>query len=308
MKSPGIFRRAINSLQNHFFLRNLVFAVCIGIVAVYLTGQLLKAYTRHGQKYEVPDFEEITVVEALHLAAPAKLRLEVIDSLYIPQKRPGAIVDQSPKPGMNVKSGRRVFLTVNAYRPRMEVIPCVTGNSLRQAKNMLESKGFQIERLVFRDDIATLYVLDQSWEGKKIVPGSDIKAEIGSGIALIVGRNYSDQNPIVPKVINLTLREAKSRLWEVGLNVGEIRRDNTVTDDNADNAKVYRQSPNQQARPAFGTKVDLWLTTNAETVVKSSRESDAAARPEPANIDSSGVGSDENIPSEEDMLRAFGIE
>ena len=100
----------------------------------------------NGQKLIVPTMIGHTVAEAETMAAKDELRLEIIDSLYMPKQKPGMILDQSPKPGMGVKSGRRVFFVVNASRPRTDMIPFVTGYSLRQAKNMLETKGFEIEK------------------------------------------------------------------------------------------------------------------------------------------------------------------
>ena len=306
MRISDYFRNALGKLQNHFFLRNFVLAVCLGIVTVCIVGLLLKVYTRHGQKYEVPNLIGSIPSEAKTLAASAKLRLEVIDSVYIPKQRPGMIVDQSPKPGVNVKSGRRVFLTVNSFRPRMEAIPYVAGYSLRQAKNTLESKGFEIERLAYRTDIATNNVLEQSWNGQKIVQGSQVKAELGSGMVLTVGRNPESPLPMVPKVIGLSLREAKSRLWEIGLNIGEIRYDSNTTAEDLDDAKVYRQSPNQQMRTDYGGKVTLWLTLDPAKVTSSSRESDADARREAPTGDNPQQEGD--FPSDEQIMRELGLE
>ena len=306
-KSQGFFRRTIEALQNHFFLRNIVFAVCVIIVGVYLTGLLLKVYTRHGQKYEVPNFIGTIAPEARPLASEAKLRLEVIDSIYVPKQRPGMIIDQSPKPGMNVKSGRRVFLTINASRPKMEVIPYVTGYSLRQAKNTLESKGFEIDKLVYKTDMATNNVLGESWNGKEIIKGSETKAELGSGITLTVGRNPDSPLPLVPKVIGLGFREAKSRLWEIGLNIGEIKYDRNINAENIDDARVYRQTPSQQMRADYGGRVALWLSADNSKISTSSRDADADASREPV-LPGEGNQPGEDLPSDEEIARELGLE
>lgn len=212
------------------------------------------------------------------MAAKDELRLEVIDSLFMPKQKPGTILDQSPKPGMGVKSGRRVFLVVNASKPRTDVIPFVTGYSLRQAKNMLETKGFEIEKLVYRSDMATNNVLDELYKGKSITRDSRTQAELGSGITLVVGVNHTSPLPRIPKVIGMTLREAKSRLWEAGLNVGRVRYDSKVGEDEKESARVYKQEPNQQSRTDYGGSISLWLTDDQQKITTSSRESDVAAR------------------------------
>ncbi len=224
------------------------------------------------------------------MAEKGDLRLEVIDSLYMPKQRPGQILDQSPKPGMGVKKGRRVFLTVNAFRPRTDVIPYVTGYSLRQAKNMLETKGFEIERLVYKSDMATNNVLDELYKGKSITHGSRVEAELGSSITLVVGVNHSSPLPRIPKVIGLTLRQAKSRLWEVGLNVGRVRYDSNVKEEDREDARVYRQEPNQQSRNDYGGEVALWLTRDTQKVSSSSQSSDNATRRTIATEDDTDEG------------------
>lgn len=277
-KMPPVLIRAYDTIRGNVLLRNLVMALCLGIILYFVINMVLGIYTRHGQKFIVPSMIGHTVSEAETMGAQGDLMLEVIDSLYMPKQKPGMILDQSPKPGMGVKKGRRVFLTVNAFRPRTDVIPYVTGYSLRQAKNMLETKGFEIEKLVYRSDMATNNVLDELYKGKSVTQASRTEAELGSGITLVVGVNHSSPLPRIPKVIGLTLREAKSRLWEVGLNVGNVKYDSGINGPEIEDARVYRQEPNQQSRTDFGGRISLWLTLDAQKIASSSKSSDAAAR------------------------------
>lgn len=277
-KMPPVLVRIYDTIRGNVLLRNLVMALCLGIILYFVVNLCLNIYTRHGQKFIVPSMIGHTVSEAAGMASKGDLVLEVIDSLYMPKQKPGMILDQSPKPGMGVKSGRRIFLTVNASRPRTDIIPYVTGYSLRQAKNMLETKGFEIEKLVYRSDMATNNVLDELYKGKSVTQGSRTEAELGSGITLIVGVNHSSPLPRIPKVIGLTLREAKSRLWEVGLNVGNVRYDSGIDGTDKEDARVYRQDPNQQSRTDYGGKISLWLTLDAQKIASSAKISDAAAR------------------------------
>lgn len=270
--------RLYETIRRNVILRNVVMAFCLGVILYFVVNLFLGIYTRHGQKFIVPQMIGHSFEEAVAMAEKGDLRLEVIDSLYMPKQRPGQILDQSPKPGMGVKKGRRVFLTVNAFRPRTDVIPYVTGYSLRQAKNMLETKGFEIERLVYKSDMATNNVLDELYKGKAITREARVKAELGSSITLVVGVNHSSPLPRIPKVIGLTLREAKSRLWEAGINVGRVRYDSNVKEDDYENARVYRQEPNQQSRIDYGGQVSLWLTRDGQKISTSSRSSDEATR------------------------------
>lgn len=272
------FKRLINKISNHFLLRNIVLSICAIIVFVYLVSVALNLFTRHGQRYSVPDFIGKTLDQAVPMTQDADLELVVIDSLFVAGMTPGTIIDQSPEPTSSVKSGRKVFLVINSVNPRSEVIPYVTGFSLRQAKNLIEGKGFEIKRLIYRPDMANNNVIGQSYNGKDIVRGSTLKATLGEGITLVIGRSASAPMPNVPKVVGLSVREAKSRLWEVGLNVGEVRRDADVTETNLADAKVYKQNPGQQIRLDYGSNVDLYISTKIDRVIDGSRKSDVDAR------------------------------
>lgn len=273
----GFFTRAYDTIKGHFLLRNIVLAVCFTIVGVGIVSLLLNLYTRHGQRYEVPDLMGSTVDSAQMVAhRSGSLELVVIDSIYMPKFRPGTIIDQSPKVGSSVKSGRKVFITINAMNPKMEVVPYVTGFSLRQAKNMLEGKGFEIDKLVYRNDLANNNVLSQSVGGKVIGDGQNLKVPLSSKVTLVVGRNNDTPMPVTPKVVGLSLRQAKSRLWEIGLNVGEIKVDGDISAGNMDGAKVYRQNPNQLTRADYGSRVTLWVTDDNSKIVDGSRKSDQA--------------------------------
>jgi len=280
-----MLRRVFDYIQDHFFLRNVTIAICLIIVVTYLISVVLNIYTRHGQKYSVPDLAGCTVSEAAPLLEEANLKLEVIDSLYVPDRRPGEILDQSPDAEMRVKSGRNVFVVINAERPRMEVVPYVAGYSLRQAKNMLETRGFTIRKLRYVDDVATNNVLGQYIDGRAISTESQIMAELGSSVDLVVGQNPSSPLPNVPKVIGLTQREAQSRLWEIGLNLGTTIPDNTCTKENMSSARVWKQIPNQRERAMFGTTVTLYLTTDPALVASGSKASDEKSM-QPQVVDS----------------------
>lgn len=285
MQKSGFLVRIYNIIRTNALLRNMVMAVSLLIIIIFVINLLLGLYTRHGQRYEVPNLVGSTFGDAQvqSTVREGELRLEINDSLYMPKQPPGVVLDQSPKPGMGVKSGRRIFLTINAFRPRVEPIPFVAGLSLRQAKNVLESKGFEIDKLVYRDDMATNYVIEQSYDGRNMTKGANVEAELGSAVTLVVGVNSESRLPQVPKVIGLTLREAKSRLWEMGFNVATVRNDADVKGDNLEDARVYRQEPGLLTRYEYGGKVSLWMSTNATKISTSSREADVEARRMPAD-------------------------
>ena len=125
----------------------------------------------------VPDFSGMPLAEAQRKAHDRDLVLAVNDSLFVPAYEGGIVLDQLPEGGVEVKPGRTVYLTINSFRQKMVPVPYVAGRSLRQAKNMLEIAGLGIDRLVYRADMATNYVLAEYCDGQEVLPASRMEAE-----------------------------------------------------------------------------------------------------------------------------------
>ena len=278
----GFLNNLVARINGNVIIRNVVLAVCAIIVFLFVVTILLNLFTRHGQHKTVPDFSGMTVAEAKHAGRNGSLRIEINDSLYVPTYDGGVILEQNPAPGAKVKSGRRIFVTVNSFKQKMVEIPYVTGYSLRQAKNNLEVAGLGIEKLVYRSDMATNNVLEERYDGQVITATSKKQAEMGSNVTLVVGISEDAAPQAVPKVIGFPLKEAKSRLWEVGLNVGKITYGDGVNALNEKEARVYLQTPGQGQRVTLGTSVDLSITLDEKLVEKNSIASDKAAREEAA--------------------------
>ncbi|MDE6183482.1 MAG: PASTA domain-containing protein, partial [Rikenellaceae bacterium] len=247
------------------------------VIILVLVQVSLTVATRHGQRYKVPDFKSMTMAEAKRTAARNDLRLEVIDSIYVSGMTRGAIIEQYPKAGNVVKSGRRIFLTTNTHKPKMVPIPYVTGFSLRQAKNKLIGAGLIIDRLNYKNDLATNNVLDQTYRGNKIVPGKSTMAEVGTGVTLTVGRNPVDPDPYVPDLIGLTVDAARNKIWESGFNVGEITYDQgRGTKPTA--ARVYSQSVPHNSPAMYGRTISLKASTDNAKVDKIVEQKKAEAQ------------------------------
>ena len=248
------------------------------LVIILSSSILMSVITRHGTHRTVPDFMGVRIADAERIAKNERLDIIINDSLFVPAYEGGVVLDQLPKGGVEVKAGRKVYVTINSFREKMVEVPYVAGRSLRQAKNMLEVAGLGIEKLVYEEDIATNYVLAEIVEGREMTRDTKVEIEMGSGVVLKVGVESDRNTTIVPKTIGQSLQSAKSRLWEQGLNVGKVNFDEGVNLLNQKDARVYRQSLNHNATTSLGATVDLWLTLDEKAVEKSSQASDKQAR------------------------------
>ena len=253
--------------------------IALTLVVIILGSSILMSLiTRHGTHRTVPDFMGVKIADAERIADDERLEIIINDSLFVPAYEGGVVLDQLPKGGVEVKAGRKVYVTINSFREKMVAVPYVAGRSLRQAKNMLEVAGLGIEKLIYEEDIATNYVLAEIVEGKEMSKESKVEIEMGSGVVLKVGVEPDRNTTIVPKAIGQSLQTAKSRLWEQGLNIGKVNFDEGVNLLNQKDARVYRQSLNHNATTTLGASVDLWLTLDVKAVEKNSQASDKQAR------------------------------
>lgn len=252
-------------------------------VAIVFAAVLALSYvgmaigTRHGMKRTVPDFTGLRLNDAEYYAGRRGLEIVVNDSLYVPAYPGGIVLDQLPDGGVNVKSGRKVYVTINSFRQKMVPLPYVAGRSLRQAKNMLETAGLTIRELVYVEDMATNYVLGEYYDGREITAESNMTVEKGSGITLHVGEAGGCVLTGIPNLVGRSLREAQSRLWEAGLNVGDIDYDEGITIVDRNDARVYRQSQLPGRSAQLGVRISLNLTTDAAKIAEAEAESERQA-------------------------------
>ena len=233
------------------------------IVALLVTGAyfLLTVVTMHGEEISVPDFSNLTEVEASELASLNNMRVEVTDSVFVKRMRRGTVYRQNPSPDSKVKKGRRILLTINAVNPKEITMPDLVGHSMRQAKAELLSRGLILGKLIYVHDIATNNVLRQLHGNREVEPGSMIESE--SVIDLVVGLNSMDETTYVPYLPGLKYLSAVEAVHDHSLNIGNITFDDTVKDyEDSLNAVVFNQlpMPSDTIVVKMGNQVDICLT------------------------------------------------
>jgi beta-lactam-binding protein with PASTA domain len=249
-------------------LKNLAGAVLFFVALAVVANVLLGIFTHHGKVIQVPDMVGLSVREADHVADTAGVRIDVVDSIYVRGMAKGAVYKQNPAAGSNVKKGRRIMLTINATQPKRITMPNLVGYSMRQAKAELSSRGLNLGRLIYVDDIATNNVLKQQQNGRDVRPGSSV--ESGSDIDLVVGLNGSDNRTYIPNVRGMKYVRAVDVIHENSLNISSLIFDESVRNYNDSiNSVVYRQSPGASSAPSLmGSSVSLYLTVDPERIPK----------------------------------------
>lgn len=270
--SEGLFSRVMSFRKRYPILANMVF---IGIFALMLLICLsvgLKRGTRLGSTIEVPNLLGMDVDDARGVLEREDLQIVVRDSIFDVDLPGGTIVDQLPRTSsvreVTVKPGRKIYVTINAYSRRMVDVPFVAKQTLRQALNQIERSGLTISKLVYEPDMtSTDYVLRQYVDRREIQPTTSRKCPVGTGVTLTVSYRRDEQMVYTPRLVGLSLQQAKGVLWDNGLNVGRVVYDDSVEDLIAQRkARVYRQSQSLGTMLNRGDEVTLYLSCDENLV------------------------------------------
>jgi hypothetical protein len=158
----------ISFLKSKSFLKQIGLAVVILIALTFVLLKWLNFRTNHGEEIQVPDLTKLTVVQAKQMLEDLDLDYQINDTLnYNKEFPPNSIVEQDPTPNSKVKSGRKIYLKLNAATYEMVEIPAVVDLTYRQP--------------YFAEDV----VLEMQHKGKVLKPGD--KVQKTSKIDFILG-------------------------------------------------------------------------------------------------------------------------
>lgn len=174
-----------SSLISNRLLQTLVLMIVIlGIlIALFLYG--LSVYTKHGEAVAVPSVKGMQEQEAAAMLKKSSLNYEIIEEIYLTDGTPGAVIEQIPESGSNVKKDRVIYLTVQAKDVEQVAIPSLKDFSRRQAIATLNSIGFM---KVTVEEVPSAYqglVIDLKYQGKLV--GVNDKLPKGAPVTLTVG-------------------------------------------------------------------------------------------------------------------------
>lgn len=184
-------------LKRHLVLTNCLIILVVAVLLVFGVFWWLDVYTRHGESNVVPDVRGLDVKTATSILQGNDMQCVVIDSVYLPEKHPGVIIEQSPLADAMVKSGRRIYVTVNAMSAQMVVFPDVVDMSLRQATVQIEGANFKVKEIKYEPSSYRDLVLSVEYKGRDVKIAQ--KLPYRSEVILHVGKG-DDHEEVVDSV------------------------------------------------------------------------------------------------------------
>lgn len=246
-------------LFHKYFWINLLVFVGIFLVFSFVVLFSLKKITKWGESSVIPNIVNLTVDQAKEKLEEVNLNYEVKDTVYRVDLKEGTIVEVQPAIGLEIKSGRVVFLIVSSKRPPMVEMPNLVGrSSLRFAKIELESRGLVLGNLSYvpsteKDAVLAQKIGNTDVKGGVLIPkGTTVHLTLGNGLTGVV------LTP--PFLIGKKYAEVTNMLNSMGV-TANFYFDKDVTD--TVTAVVYRQYPSalNDEKINMGESMDIFLGT-----------------------------------------------
>ena len=149
MKDKGFIAR-------HPVLANLIIIILVGAAGLGIAYFSFAIFTRHGESAVVPGVEKMSYTQAIEILHSKGFKVDIRDSLYKEDEKPGYVIEQFPKSNSTVKPGRKIFLYINAVHPKEVIIDednnpredALKSTSFRQGRARLEELGFKDIRVI----------------------------------------------------------------------------------------------------------------------------------------------------------------
>ena len=245
------------------FWVNLLAAVILIFLLIFLFLQSLSWFTNHGSYLKVPSVTGKKVDDAVKYLEGQGFDVIITDSLYNDSLPLNTVKKQIPDAGATVKVNRTVFLNINPVALPMVEMPKLEGLSFRFAVDRLNKNHLKLGDTTYRPDFMKGSILEQHYKGNKILPGT--KLRWGSTVSLVIGGGLAEVQIPVPNLIGLTLAEAKNELQSKGITLAALLATGSISD--TLKSFVTRQNPdvtNEESRPNFiqpGQTMDLWISS-----------------------------------------------
>lgn len=138
-------KRYFSGKSGAWFWGNIAMMIVVFFGAIFGLFGLLGEFTHNGEKIEVPSVIGSSVEIAERTLENSKLRVVISDSMFNAKLPAGAVIEQTPRAGNFVKSGRRVYLIINMRGEPMVKFPDIINNSsLREAEAQLTFLNFSL--------------------------------------------------------------------------------------------------------------------------------------------------------------------
>jgi len=226
----------------------------LAIIVYILDAFVIPSYIHNKKIVEVPDLIGMDHTEASEMLLSMGLISEENGAQFDPNYKEGQVILQTPEAGLNVKSGRNIYLTISKGKEKAKV-PYMIGMSSREAMVQLVSRGLVMGKIsyenseMFDRDI----VLSQSTENGKFI-------SLGDTIRLVVSKG-SELTIYTPDIVGMDINIAREIIENNNLVIGNITYQ---IDETFNEGTILGQYPRSGDETLEGTFIDLIVAQSPE--------------------------------------------
>ena len=244
-------------------------AIVITIIAVIVIGKVFGAFSgsssndgeeeltieTSAETTVVPNVVGMTVTEASDALTKAGLTAKATYKESTEYDK-DYIVSQDIEGNTEVPSGTVLNLVVSSGKIVGATVPDVVGSSEAEAKVILETEGFKMQKqLQESDSVEKGYVISQT-------PLGATTAAQGSDVTVVISSGKNVETVDMPDLSGKTEEEARVVIEEEGLVIGTVAEENS---DTVEKGKVISQSPAAGGSVDKGTAVDIKISLGKKT-------------------------------------------
>ncbi len=175
-----------NYLKSPLFFGQVVAAISIIGVLVYLFMHWLTFTTDHGNEITVPDLSKLNEEQVEDKLDDLDLDYVLLDSVDYNASYPKhTVVEQDPLAGAKVKKNRKIYIKINSSGFTEVRMPNLIEKTYRQAVPTLKALGLEEGEITYKPYLGKDMVLEMHCNGKKLNPGDKIFKS--SKIDLVLG-------------------------------------------------------------------------------------------------------------------------
>lgn len=237
-------------------------------VVLIFVGVLLwlKVYTNHGQKLELPDYNEMQLSKAKSDAKDNSFEIIVNDSLFKVGIPGGQILTQNPVAGSLVKENRKVYVDISRYNATVNSLsdlPMMYGREFNSVKRSLAHLEINSKIARYKHDIGEPdHILEVYYNGILIDGKSGKKSniEIATGGTLeFVLSNRAGGTSSIPDLKCKKMKAVKFILRKSYLKLGDIKKEGAIELSKMDSTYVVSQFPvyNDSIVVDHGSTIDI---------------------------------------------------
>ncbi len=231
-----------------------IIAIVAALVLAIPAGLFLHGMFSSEKSFKIPDVKGKTVAQAKEILEEKGLSLAEGDRVYSKDYDEGKIVSQTPDAGDKTKSGKIITVSISKGTKK-GTIPNLIGKSFAEAVDLINKNGYTVGDVSVKesDEEKDTVINQEPKAGRTAKAGGVIKIDVSKG--KVPGQTK------MPKLLGMTLDEAKKAMREAGLEIGKITEtQSTVYPEN----QIVSQSVASGEEIAEGTKVDIKISMGSE--------------------------------------------